>query len=129
MQVITGTVVEGHRYGRTIGFPTANLKLSQAERDNVLKIRRGIYAGFITREVQKEKCHPAGIVITENSDGSLRVEGHLIGFQGDLYRETLTFELIEYLRPYYEIFEDEEELKEQIKTDIKRITSILEPKL
>ena len=50
-------------------------------------------------------------------DGKISLEVHLLGFEGDLYGQTVTVELLQHLR--YEIaFKSNLELKKQISVDV-----------
>ena len=87
---LEGEVVEGDRRGRDLGFPTANLALDPGQP----LPPKGIYAGAALG-------HRAAISIGVNphfGGDVLRVEAHLLDFDGDLYGRRLTLELWERLR-------------------------------
>jgi riboflavin kinase / FMN adenylyltransferase len=91
--LVQGTVVAGARRGRTIGFPTANL-----ERVDTLLPGDGVYA--VVAGVG-ENVYPAAANVGPNptfGDNARKVEVHLIGFNGDLYGQTLSIEFMERLR-------------------------------
>lgn len=92
---VTGTVIRGDQRGRRLGFPTANLALP-AEK---LLPQRGVYAAGVLLE--NHWC-PAALNIGFNPTfagiRALRVEVHLIGFEGDLYGRHLTVLFLERLR-------------------------------
>ena len=93
---VEGLVVEGDRRGKTLGFPTANLELPP---DQLLS-PKGIYAGAA-------HGHRAAISIGVNPHYGgrvLRVEAHLIDFDGDLYGQRLSVELWERLRDAADAF-------------------------
>lgn len=78
---VTGTVVQGHRRGRTIGFPTANLDLGA---DGALLPGPGVYAGEAT--LPDGRKSPAAISIGTNptfGPGAFTCEPHLIGAPSD----------------------------------------------
>lgn len=103
--IIEGKVIEGDKYGRVLGFPTANL-------DTKLEnFSPGIYGG---KGIIERKIYRAAIVISE--DG--RVEAHLLGYRGDAYKKVLTLKLKKRLRNYMK-FETEQELINQIRKDVK----------
>ena len=87
---IRGTVVGGVRRGRVIGFPTANL-----DGIDVLIPGPGVYGGTVTVGDQQ---HVAAIDIGPNPtfdcDGSLKVEIHLLDYDGDLYGQTLLVDVV-----------------------------------
>jgi riboflavin kinase/FMN adenylyltransferase len=84
---LRGVVVHGQQLGRTLDFPTANIRVV----DPVKIIpSRGVYAGTV--EV-KGQMHKAMINIgyrpTLGEDSSLSIEVHLLDFAGDLYGSSL----------------------------------------
>ena len=100
---VTGIVIKGKEYGRTIGFPTVNLDIKNFE------IKEGIYAG--SGELGGQ-IYRAGIVV--GTEGN--IEAHLIGYSGDAYGERVTLKIEKFLRDFKN-FDTEEELIEQIKKD------------
>ena len=87
---VRGVVVQGDRRGRDLGFPTANLELDP---DQPLP-PKGIYAGVALG-------HRAAISIGVNphfGGDVLRVEAHLLDFDGDLYGRRIALELWAWLR-------------------------------
>ncbi len=91
MKAFSGVVVEGKRLGRTIGFPTANLLTDTPP-------ARGVYAvvavadGRRYRAVMNVGRHPTV------PEGPPTIEVHIIGFDGDLYGQTLKIEPVRLLR-------------------------------
>jgi len=82
---LRGLVVPGDGRGKTIGFPTANLSFS----DEMAVPARGVYAVEVS---MGDRLTP-GVVnvgVRPTFGGEvLTVEVHLLGFQGDLYGQTL----------------------------------------
>src|SRR6188508_2395552 len=73
---IDGTVVQGDRRGRTIGFPTANLCT-----ENELLPPRGVYATTATiDDVVRPSVTNIGVRPTVDSSGLTHVETHLFNF-------------------------------------------------
>src|SRR5580765_928097 len=106
---VEGVVVVGDRRGKLLGFPTANLELAA---DQLLP-PRGIYVG-------ETLGHRAAISIGVNphyGGTTLRVEAHLLDFEGDLYGRRLVVELWEKLRDE-RAFGSEAELVEAIAADV-----------
>ena len=106
---VEGVVVEGDRRGKLLGFPTANLELPA---DQLLP-PRGIYVG-------EALGHRAAVSIGVNphfGGTTLRVEAHLLDFDGDLYGQRLVLELWERLRDE-RAFGSEAELIEAIAADV-----------
>lgn len=121
MILISGKVIKGEGYGRTLGFPTANLdRRSYSARR--MKVRLGIYAGWAGVEDRSKKLevrkYKAAIVIGPLDRNNLpKIEAHLLGFKGSLYGKSLSIYLGKYLRPFRK-FKNVEILKGQIKKDI-----------
>ncbi len=107
MNIVSGIVVEGKKKGRKLGFPTANIILSEI-------IDGGIYAGKTT--VNDKEYIGAIFVYPE---GKL-FEIHILDFNGDLYGQTLSVQVEAKLRDSKK-FEREEDLKKQIADDIRRV--------
>lgn len=123
MIIITGKVIKGQRYGRVLGFPTANLDRRQFVRQR-LKIKLGVYAGRVEigkREQGTGKIWQAAIVIGPMDKHHLpKIEAHLLNFKGSLYGQKMTISLGRYIRPFQK-FVRETELQKQIKIDIGKI--------
>ena len=116
---VGGRVVEGHRRGRTLGFPTANVKP-----DKDLLPARGIYA---VRVLLEGKTYGGVLNIGFNptfSDTALSVEVYLFDFDGDIYGERLEILFIERIRDEVK-FDGPAQLVEQIRRDVARAGVIL----
>ena len=106
---ICGQVVSGRKLGRTIGVPTANLRLPE---DTVCP-RLGVYAGRVRVEGES-------YLAVTNIGSRPTVEGHhitvepwILDFSGDLYGVALELELHRFLRPERK-FSSLEELRQEI---------------
>ncbi len=110
----TGNVVHGDAIGRELGFPTANIEIDSAKEIPF----DGVYAA---RATHKGKHYQAALSIgtkpTIHDNGERIVEVLLIGFEGDLYGEKLTVEILSYLRPQKK-FPSLEELRLAIAYDV-----------
>ena len=108
--VLTGTVVHGQKIGRTLGFPTANLRIPAG----VAVPRFGVYA---TRAVIDGKSYPAvtnvGTRPTVEGTG-ITVEPWILDFEGDLYGREIRLEFYYFLRPEMK-FPDLEALRQEIR--------------
>ncbi|HSR89622.1 MAG TPA: riboflavin kinase [Candidatus Udaeobacter sp.] len=104
MKIISGTVIPGQKKGRELGFPTANIKLTE-------NISGGIYAG---KANILGKQYLGAIFIYPGGD---LFEIHFLDFTGDLYGQFLEIEMGEKIRDSKK-FTSEEELKKQIAIDI-----------
>jgi riboflavin kinase/FMN adenylyltransferase len=113
---VEARVEHGDKRGRTIGFPTANMKLV-----DTLKPAFGVYAvrAKILDNDQVMSTHDGvanfGIRPMFQSEVPL-LETYLFDFDGDLYGKHMAVELISYIRPEAK-FSDLAALKAQIATD------------
>ncbi len=116
--LITGTVGQGDKRGREIGFPTVNLTLSDP---NKLLPRAGVYQAQTTVDgVPFRAMMNIGVRPTISSEGSKTVEAHIIGYSGDLYGCLLRFTLMRFIREERK-FSDLEGLKIQLEKDKKTV--------
>lgn len=110
---ICGTVVVGDKLGRGLGFPTANLDVA-----GLVLPPNGVYAAVTKHEGRLYRAAlNIGIRPTVTSGRQLRVEAHLLDFDGDLYGRELEIEIGEKLRDEKK-FGSPRELKEQIAKDV-----------
>lgn len=118
---ISGVIVEGNKRGRTIGIPTANLKVW----DERAYPARGVYA---CKAILNNQTYNAvtniGVRPTFDSQMSLSVEAHLLDFDQDIYGQTISLDFIARLRQEKK-FNGVNELVAQIKSDIEQAKVIL----
>lgn len=110
---LEGTVVEGEKRGRTIGFPTANLSVW----DEQLIPANGVYA---TWAILGDEAYRAATNIGQRptfAGDNLTVEAHLLDFSGDIYGETMELRFEERLRAERQ-FKGLAELVAQIEQDV-----------
>lgn len=110
---ITGVVVHGNHLGRTLGFPTANLKLKDgipflpAYGVYAVKIVVGLY---VFKGIANAGTRPT-------VDGTtMTVEVNIFDFSGDLYGKTLDVQFIDRIRAEIK-FRNLDELVSQIRED------------
>lgn len=110
---ICGRVVVGDKLGRTLGFPTANLDAA-----GLVLPPNGVYSA-VTRlsGVLYRVALNIGTRPTVADGRQLRVEAHLLDFNGDVYGQELEIEIGEKLRDEKK-FNSPGELKEQISRDV-----------
>lgn len=109
---IGGYVMHGQRFGRTMGFPTANLNLSS---DMALPVN-GVY---ITNIWLGDKKYPSVTNVGNKptvGEFDKNAETHIFDFSGDIYGERVVVEFIEMLRPEMK-FDNIEHLSAQIEQD------------
>lgn len=109
---IEGMVIHAKQLGRTLGFPTANLKLQE----NIIIPKRGIYATkvHIGDEVYVGATN-IGYNPTVNGE-KMSVETNILQFDKDIYGKTIKLEFLERIRDEKK-FKDLNELKIQLKMD------------
>ena len=111
---LVGPVVRGDQLGRKWGFPTANL-----DTQNLALPPNGVYA---VQALVQNRDYPAVLNIgcrptLNQPNPALRVEAHLLDFQGDLYDATIELVFLRKLRPEQK-FASPELLQAQIARDI-----------
>ena len=117
---LTGTVVRGQQIGRSIGVPTANLRLPEG-----LAIPKfGVYAcrclvdGCAYAAVTNVGTRP-----TVAGEG-ITVEPWILDYSGDLYGRDITLEFFRFLRPEQK-FPDLQALQAQIRADARQTREYL----
>jgi riboflavin kinase/FMN adenylyltransferase len=118
---LVGTVVHGDHRGRTIGFPTANLRLP-AERTVP---GRGVYGTWAVVGGERfASVTNIGVRPTFDGTQATTVEAHLLDFSGDLYDQALALEFVARIRDEQR-FAGVAELVAQIKQDVETGKSLL----
>ncbi|MEG4105990.1 bifunctional riboflavin kinase/FAD synthetase [Microcoleus sp. S13_C5] len=149
---LVGTVVGGQRLGRTIGFPTANIELppekflprfgvyavrvSVKDRGGIMKDESSSYNWENSPSIIPGKASDLSFVngvmnvgCRPTVDGlQPTVEVHLLDWSGDLYGQTLSASLVEFLRPEQK-FASLDALKTQIQADCDIARSLLAAKV
>ena len=115
---IRGTVVDGKKIGRQLGFPTANLQVDSLK----MLPSDGVYVVEVVAEGQTHKGVLNIGLRPTLSTANRTVEVHIIDFVGDLYGKEIEVHFINFLRHEMK-FSSLEELKEQIKKDLHRVIS------
>jgi riboflavin kinase / FMN adenylyltransferase len=109
---IEGRVVDGDRRGRTIGFPTANVRLGDYARP-----LRGVYAVRVGIGDGADYDGVANLGIRPSFGGTEDLlEVHLFDFDGDLYGRHLRVDFIHFIRAEKK-FDGIDALKAQITAD------------
>ena len=112
---LSGIVIEGHKLGRALGFPTANIMPSDQHKlipcNGVyaveVKLGRQLYPGMLS----------IGSNPTVNSDSGLRsIEVHILNFNGDIYGRSISVVFRKRLRNEIR-FDNINELAEQMELD------------
>ncbi len=116
----SGQVIRGAQRGRRLGVPTANLDIWP---EHAIP-RNGIYA---CQARVGAMVYPAVTNIGTRptfDNGARTVEAHLLDFDGDLYGQTMTLDVIEYQRPE-EKYDNVQALVAQMQEDIRVARRIL----
>ena len=113
---VRGTVVEGDRRGRELGFPTANVAVPE----EICLPAAGIYAGTFTGE--DGVARPAAISLGHRptfytDQAYLLLEAYLLDFSGDLYGQATSIGFVDRIRAE-ERFDSVEALVEAMHRDV-----------
>jgi riboflavin kinase / FMN adenylyltransferase len=112
---IRGTVIHGDARGRTIGFPTANVDVTEpyiTPATGVYAVRVLLPDGRAFGGVMNIGYKPTFVTNLPRPT----FEAHLFDYEGDLYGVELTVECLEYIRPERK-FSSIDELVAQIQND------------
>lgn len=113
---IIGKVVTGSNRGSKLGFPTANIKLS----NNFIIPRSGVYASNTIID-GKRFLSATNIGFNPTFDEKLlKIETYILDFEEDIYGKILEIEFIEFLRDDIK-FNNVEDLIKQMDLDIENI--------
>ena len=117
--VVRGVVCRGTARGKALGFPTANLRLSEGRLP-----APGVYAARVEID---GASHPAAATVGRSptfEDAEADFEVHVLDFDADLYGKTLAVTLLDRVRDQ-ERFDTEDALRAQIARDLTRIRALL----
>lgn len=119
---LEGIVVDGNKMGRKMGFPTANIQLSDAGK---IIPSIGIYAVRVRFDNQQYK----GMLYIGNrptlfEQGECRIEVNIFNFEGNLYNKDIVVEFVDFIREDIK-FNRPEDLIKQLEQDNKTAISLL----
>lgn len=118
---ISGNVVTGDKIGRTMGFPTANIRLKD---DRKLLPAAGVYAVKVIVGQQEYKgMLNIGVRPTVSCSGVIRIEVNIFDFTADLYGVEIQLALIARIRGERK-FNGLQELSEQLKKDREEVLKL-----
>jgi riboflavin kinase/FMN adenylyltransferase len=111
--MITGEVIRGKAIGRTINYPTANLKLTEKYK---LVPKNGVY--IVQSYIERKKIFGITSIGTNPTvDGKEKtIETHFLDFNQDLYGTEITIEFLKFIRNE-ETFNSLEALRKEILKD------------
>jgi riboflavin kinase/FMN adenylyltransferase len=115
-----GKVIEGNQRGRTLGYPTANLQITD---DDKLIPGNGVYVVYTLidnpdhQAARAERSGMMNIGIRPTIDGKSRViEVHLFNWSQSIYGQTIRVQLLDFIREEQK-FISPEVLREQLQRD------------
>lgn len=107
-------VISGNRVGRSLGFPTIN----QIIPSEMVQPKNGVYASWTEVEGRTYRSVTnIGVKPTVTDKNEVITETHIIGYDGDLYGESVKITLCRYIRGEMK-FKNLDELKEQLGKDV-----------
>ena len=115
---LTGKIIHGEGRGARIGFPTLNIEGSFPG------LEQGVYGVWVTLPAGRYKGAMNYGPQPTFADEHVRVEVFLLDFEGDVYGETATVEVVKKIRDV-EKFAGPEELKRQIQVDVEEARASL----
>ncbi len=116
---VEGKVTTGAQIGTSLGYPTANISLSEGQ-----DLRKGIYA---VNAYIEGKSYPAAAYLGKRptfDNGKILLEIFVMNFDGNLYDRNIEVEFIEFIRDDQK-FVDIETLKSQMDDDVDQIREVL----
>lgn len=119
LAIFSGTVFAHTGRGKSLGYPTANLLLSQP-------IEHGIY---ISQTVVSSTWHPSvtfiGVPKTFTDQSVERAETHILNGSFELVGQAITVELLKFIRPIKK-FPSIRELTRAIQQDVEQAKAYFE---
>ncbi|GMO61709.1 MAG: hypothetical protein Ta2A_07950 [Treponemataceae bacterium] len=122
---ITGKIIHGKMLGRTVGMPTANFDTEPQD----IHAPSGVYATIVhlaaktsdgmsdrTSDRTLEGVTNVGLRPSIDNSSKMNVETHIFDFDEDIYGQTLSIELVGYIRPVVK-FANLEAVKAQVQED------------
>lgn len=115
---IKGKVIHGDKIGRLLGFPTANIEVSNPHK---LIPASGIYAVKVRLAGNSYKgALSIGYRETVFDNSQLTIEVFILDFEGDIYGADLDMIFVDFLRPQIK-YENWDLMKEQILKDVEQV--------
>lgn len=111
--MVSGEVVKGKALGRTISYPTANLKLKENYK---IVPKNGVYV--VQSEIENKRIFGITSIGTNPTVGGKEktIETHFLNFEADLYGKEITIEFLTHIRDE-ENFDSMEILRQAIIKD------------
>lgn len=119
--IVGGTVIEGKKRGRTLGFPTANIVPHGNAR---VPLTEGVYAGWATVASRRYAAMVSFGRAETFNEHAVRLEAHLLGYNNNLYGREIDLEILAYIRPIKK-FASAEELIKALRQDREKTLELL----
>ena len=118
---LEGSVVSGYKIGRTLGFPTANIAVSDVRK---LLPKQGVYAVRV-KLVDSQETYNGMLYIgvrptVVNQSVAKSIEVHLFDFEGDIYHQQVEISFLDYVRDENR-FDSLDSLANQLHRDMEAI--------
>ncbi len=120
-KVLRGKVVSGANRGRLLGFPTANLDITEETLPPT-----GIYAVWVRIE-QEDMWRPGAANVGVNptfGEKKKKMEVHILEYTDSLYERTLEVVPVAYIRPE-KTFKNPDKLIRQMNRDCRKVKNLL----
>ena len=115
---VEGVIVRGQQRGRTIGFPTANLRPH-----NRVVPKNGVYAtATLVDGTWRRSITNVGVRPTFDDGSDISIESYIFDFEGDLYGDVLRVRFLHRIRDERK-FSGIDELRQQIERDTARASN------
>ncbi|MDD2437063.1 MAG: bifunctional riboflavin kinase/FAD synthetase [Massilibacteroides sp.] len=119
---LTGSIVDGYKVGRKLGFPTANIAVESPDK---IVPAIGVYAVWVDVEgVRHKGMLYIGDRPTLENGTDITLEVNILNFDRNIYNSRITVTFIAYVRGDIK-FNSLEELKEQLAVDRDTVDRIL----
>lgn len=119
---LKGRIVTGHKVGRTIGFPTANIEIDSPYK---LLPKEGVYAVWVMLLGKRYKgmLYIGRRPTLQNGDNQ-SVEVNILGFSGNVYDDEILVSFVSRVRED-KIFDNIEALRKQLERDRIAVDKVL----
>lgn len=118
---VCGTVVHGHALGRTIDFPTANIRLAEEMK---AMPKEGVYAVWVSVDGTKHKAMANWGGRPTIGECEPMLEVHLLNYDGDLYGKSVHVSFVGRIRDIV-AFDNLEKLSRQLAADCRAALRML----
>ncbi len=122
--LLSGKVIRGKGRGRQLGFPTANLQITESYK---LIPATGIYYVRVHLRSMQEELHHGLLSIGHNPTfgvNPLSLEVYILDFDKDIYDQIMEVEIIWRLRPEMK-FDTHEQLARQMEADERQVRDFI----